>query len=110
MGATPPDRFSVGVSHQDQVLTPPPDARVLGGNAFAPHAALIYARGPILSFQGHPEFTDSFLEDLYNVRRGTRFSEEEVDEAISSFRVKDDNDLMADWMVSFLKAARKGTL
>ena len=96
--------FSVGVSHQDQVLQPAPDASVLAGNAFAPHAALVYGRAPIISFQGHPEFSDDFLADLYIARRGNPLSDAQVDAALRSFAVPDDNQLMADWMVSFLKA------
>jgi len=104
MGEGAPDHFSVGVSHQDQVLTPPADARVVGGNEFAPHAALVYSRAPILTFQGHPEFTDGFMSDLYEARKGRPLTEEQVSEALESFSVPDDNDLMARWMVSFLKA------
>ena len=104
MGPNPPDTFSVGVSHQDQVLSPPPDAIAIGGNDFAPNAALAYSRGPIISFQGHPEFSDKFLEDLYNVRRGTKFTDAFVDEAVASFKTPDDNKLMARWMVNFIHA------
>lgn len=104
MGEGAPDHFSVGVSHQDQVLIPPADARVVGGNEFAPHAALVYSRAPILTFQGHPEFTDGFMSDLYEARKGRPLTEEQVSEALESFSVPDDNDLMARWMVSFLKA------
>ena len=110
MGEGAPDHFSVGVSHQDQVITPPADAKILGGSEFAPHAALTYARGPIISFQGHPEFSDGFLRDLYEVRRGTRFTHDEVEAALASFDVPDDNDLMARWMVRFLGQARGATL
>ncbi|HBJ94484.1 MAG TPA: hypothetical protein DDZ43_16545 [Hyphomonadaceae bacterium] len=96
----------MGVSRQDQVSSPPPDAIAIGGNDFASNAALAYSRGPIISFQGHPEFSDKFLEDLYNVRRGTRFTDEFVDEAVASFKTPDDNALMAEWMVKFLHHPR----
>jgi GMP synthase-like glutamine amidotransferase len=102
MGEGAPDHFSVGVSHQDQVISPPADAEILGGSEFAPHAALTYSRGPIISFQGHPEFSDKFLRDLYEARRGERFTHEEVERALESFAVPDDNDLMARWMTRFL--------
>ncbi|MAI90263.1 homoserine O-succinyltransferase [Ponticaulis sp.] len=105
MGPDARDTFSVGVSHQDQVLAPPADATILAGNEFAPHAALIYSRGPILSFQGHPEFDDKFLTDLYEARKGRPLSQAQVDDALSSFKTPDDNDLMARWMVSFLKSS-----
>lgn len=103
MGEDAPDQFSVGVSHQDQVLVPPADARILGGNDFAPHAALVYARGPILSFQGHPEFSEEFLAALYTARKGRPLTDEQVDEALKSFSVQDDSALMSRWMVDFLK-------
>ena len=103
MGEDAPDQFSVGVSHQDQVLVPPADARSLGGNDFAPHAALVYARGPILSFQGHPEFSEEFLAALYTARKGRPLTDEQVDEALKSFSVQDDSALMSRWMVDFLK-------
>ena len=102
------DRFSVGVSHQDQVLSLPPDAEVLAGNAFAPHAALVYGRAPIISFQCHPEFDDDFLRNLYEARRGNPLTQEQVDDAISSFSIMDDNLLVTKWMVNFLNSCIKG--
>ena len=101
-----PEQFSVGVSHQDQVLSPPADADVLAGNEFCPHAGLLYNRAPILSFQGHPEFSDTFMGDLYEARKGRPLTEAQVDKAIASFKTPHDNDLMGRWMVEFLKADR----
>lgn len=49
--------------HQDQVITPPPGARVLASNAFCKYAAL--AIGPnVLTFQPHPEFNDEMIDIL----------------------------------------------
>ena len=98
------ETFAVGVSHQDQVLSTPIGAEVLAGNDFAPHAALVYSRAPILSFQGHPEFSDEFLMDLYEARKGNPLTQEQVDQARESFRQPDDNTLMAKLIVDFLKA------
>lgn len=102
----PSAQFSVGVSHQDQVLTPPTDADILAGNEFCPNAGLLYGRAPILSFQGHPEFSDTFMTDLYNARKGRPLTEDEVSEALESFKTPHDNDLMGRWMVEFLQSAR----
>ena len=88
----------------DQVLSTPIGAEVLAGNDFAPHAALVYSRAPILSFQGHPEFSDEFLMDLYEARKGNPLTQEQVDQARESFSQPDDNTLMAKWMADFLKA------
>lgn len=98
------DRFSVGVSHQDQVLVAPIGAEVLAGNAFAPNAALVYSRAPIISFQCHPEFSDAFLADLYLARKGCPLSGQQVEEAIASFRTMDDNARLAHWIVNFLRS------
>ena len=54
--------------HQDQVVTLPPDARVVGGNDFTPYAALAY-KGRAFSVQPHPEFGDDEVELLLKVRR-----------------------------------------
>ena len=102
------DTFSVGVSHQDQVLSPPVDAHILAGNDFAPHAGLLYARAPILSFQGHPEFSDAFLRDLYEARKGNPLTEAQIAEAEVSMKTPDDNQLMGDWMAAFLKTHQRG--
>ena len=102
------ETFSIGVSHQDQVLREPADASVLAGNDFAPHASLVYSRAPIISFQAHPEFSDEFLSSLYSARRGNPLTEEQVDQAISSFETPDDNLLLAKWMVNFLKENERG--
>ncbi len=49
--------------HQDQVITPPPGARVLASNGFCKYAAL--AIGPnVLTFQPHPEFGDEMIDIL----------------------------------------------
>ncbi len=103
------ETFSVGVSHQDQVLSTPPDAEILAGNDFAPHAALIYRRAPIISFQCHPEFSDEFLSNLYQARKGNPLTDAQVEAAEDSFVVPDDNELVARWMVSFLKNERSRT-
>jgi GMP synthase-like glutamine amidotransferase len=55
--------------HQDQVVTPPPDALVVADNDHCPYAGLRY-HGPGLSFQFHPEFTPAFLAELIDVSEG----------------------------------------
>ena len=63
------DRFSLSVSHQDQVITPPPNAHTFAANEHCAHAALNYESAPFMSFQGHPEFIDAFAAALYASRR-----------------------------------------
>ncbi len=106
MGRPAPETFSLGVSHQDQVLTLPPGATHVGRSAFCEYAALDYPSANAMSFQGHPEYHPGFSCALYQIRRGTRIPAELVDEAEASFAAPIDNDLVGLWMASFLKAAR----
>ncbi|WP_084420747.1 type 1 glutamine amidotransferase [Henriciella litoralis] len=105
MGDYRGETFSLGVSHQDQVLSLPPGAQVVARSDFTPFAVLDYGAVPAISFQGHPEFSAGFCNALYNVRRGTAFSPERVDAASKSLETPVDNDLVGKWMANFLKEA-----
>ena len=96
--------FSLGVSHQDQVVSLPEGARVVARSDFTPFAALDYGHVPAISFQGHPEFSSGFCCALYNVRRGTAFGPERVDEACDSLSTPVDNSLVGQWMANFLRS------
>lgn len=61
------DDLSLIISHQDQVLALPDDARILLGNEFCPVAAY-YIPNRVLAVQGHPEFTVEYLKDLIACR------------------------------------------
>lgn len=97
---------SLSVSHQDQVITPPAGAETLAWSAHTDHAMLAYADFPAISVQGHPEFSDAFVTALYSARRGVSLSDAEVDRAIASLAQPEDNALVADWIVRFLRSAR----
>lgn len=105
MGAEPPKTFSLGASHQDQVLSLPPGAVQVARSDFCEYAALAYPTAKAISFQGHPEFSPGFSCALYNVRRGTVYSEERVAEAENSLTIPIDNDLVGRWMARFLETA-----
>ena len=103
MGDFADDTFSLGVSHQDQVLSLPPGASVVARSDFCPYAVLDYGSVPAISFQGHPEFSQGFCCALYNVRRNTAFSAERVDDACGSLDTPVDNSLVGKWMANFLR-------
>ena len=107
MGGAPPQTFSLGVSHQDQVLSLPPGATQVARSDFCEYAALAYPAANAISFQGHPEFSPGFSCALYGVRKGTRFSVEMVEAAEQSLQSPIDNDLVGSWMARFLIEARK---
>ncbi|WP_413207156.1 type 1 glutamine amidotransferase [Rhodospirillum sp. A1_3_36] len=54
--------------HQDQVIVPPAEARVLASSDFCPYAMLAYGT-KALTYQPHPEFSPAFMTDLLAVRR-----------------------------------------
>ena len=72
---------------------------------FCEFAALAYPGANAISFQGHPEFSPGFSCALYGVRKGTRFSEDMVEDAEQSLQTPIDNDLVGAWMAQFLLRA-----
>ena len=63
-----PRAIAIPAFHQDQVVTLPPDARVLAASDFTPYASLGYDENTV-SVQGHPEFSAHFSAALIEARR-----------------------------------------
>jgi GMP synthase-like glutamine amidotransferase len=99
--------MSLSVSHQDQVIAPPRRAVTLARSAHTEYAMLAYQDAPVMSVQGHPEFGDAFSTALYSARRGKSLSDEQVDAAIESLRQPEDNALVGEWMVNFLRSGQR---
>lgn len=94
---------SLSVSHQDQVITPPRDAVTLASSDHTEHAMLAYTDAPVISIQGHPEFSDAFVSALYSARRGKSLTETQADGAIASLSSPQDNARVATWFARFLR-------
>jgi GMP synthase-like glutamine amidotransferase len=107
MGETPPTTAAMAVSHQDQVLQPPPDAQVILASDFTPYAGLAYEGGYAISFQGHPEFSDAYSAALYQNRQGNPLTPDAVQAAKKSLETPEDNALVAAWIARFLRDAAK---
>jgi GMP synthase-like glutamine amidotransferase len=97
------ESFAVPASHQDQVIAPPPAARVLAANDHTPFAALVYEDQPAISFQGHPEFSPAYAAALTERRRGAKLSDSEVDRAVDSLKAPNDSARVAGWIRDFLE-------
>lgn len=97
--------ISLSVSHQDQVVSPPPDAEVLASSDFTPFAALAYPQRRALSFQAHPEFEADYTRALIESRRGSRIDDSLADAAIASLAGDDDRQRVAVWLRRFLTSA-----
>lgn len=88
--------------HQDQVLEPPPQARILGSNAFCRYAALGY--GDIgYSVQAHPEFEDAFIKGLIDTRGRGVVPDEILDQACQSLGGPRDSAVIGARIVAFFK-------
>lgn len=89
--------------HQDQVTDLPPGATVLGSSDFCTNA--IVAIGPrILTVQPHPEFPDSVVETLMDVR-GSAIEPDRLEAAKTSLHQPNDARLIADWLADVLEGA-----
>lgn len=91
--------------HQDQVIIPPAEAKVLASSESCKFAMLSYGNRA-LTVQPHPEFTADFMADLLELRRGilpdhivTR-AKEHMQDSLTSNR-------FADLFGGFFKASEK---
>jgi GMP synthase-like glutamine amidotransferase len=101
MGEVPVERIAVPVSHQDQIVVPPPRVRVLAGNAFTPFGFLEYEDAPAISMQFHPEFEPDYAQALIEHRRARVPA---PDSAIASLERPNDRALVGEWIREFLRA------
>lgn len=98
--------LSIPVSHQDQIIDLPLDAKVLAASEFTPYAVLEYPERRAISFQGHPEFSPEYATALIDLRRGSRYPHEFADAAVASLQQPNDARRVADWVRNFLNGAR----
>ena len=94
--------ISISVSHQDQVVAPPPNSRPIAESAFTPFAALAALDQPAISFQGHPEFSQAFARALLRHLEGSKFTSTETETAIGSFDRQDDRHVVGTWISRFI--------
>ena len=101
--APPAPTIAIPVSHQDQVVERPADARVIVRSDFTPFAGLAWGDDAI-SFQGHPEFTPAFAADLAAGRRD-RIGADVVDPALESLERPNDRIRVGGWLRQFITGA-----
>lgn len=92
--------IAIPVSHQDQVLSPPADARVIAASDFTPFAGLAW--DDAMSFQCHPEFQPDYAAALVESRRGHRIADALADEALASLAKSNDRAVLTAWIRAFL--------
>ena len=95
------DSLTLLFSHKDQVVELPPGTTLLGKNAFCP--IQMYRIGEhIFSLQAHPEFIPDFLNEVINSRIEL-IGKEKSQMAIKSLTLPTDHQIIATWMLNFLK-------
>lgn len=94
------------VSHQDQVVQPPPAAVVLAAHDFCPFD-MLQVDDHILTFQGHPEFEPGYSRALIELRHDL-IGPERADTALASLERPADSDTAARWIWHFIKRAGDG--
>ncbi len=103
----PAATIAIPVSHQDQVVTPPPGARVILASAFTPWAGLAWGDDAI-SFQCHPEFSPVYAAALVE-GRVDRIPPAVASEALASLKTPDDRAVLGAWIRRFLRGAAAAT-
>lgn len=96
----PAATVAVPVSHQDQVVEAPADARVFLRSGFTPFAGLAWGEDAV-SLQGHPEFTPAYAAELTAGRRD-RIGADLVDPALASLSGSNDRALVGRWLRRFI--------
>lgn len=96
--------YRVISSHQDQIVTPPPGAEILGWSEHCP-VSMLAVGDRIVGIQGHPEFVPDYSEALMHHRRGTVIPEETVDAGLASLVDEPDGERLRAWILDFLRKA-----
>ena len=91
--------ISLLFSHQDQVIAPPLETKILAKNNFCP-IQMMQIQNHILSFQGHPEFSIQFAKDRLLTRQHI-IEPKTFNTAISSLNNKQDVDTVSMWIKAF---------
>lgn len=91
--------------HQDQVVTLPDGARIVGRSESCDYAALIYG-DRAWTVQPHPEFQDEFVQGLMDTRAKGVVPQKLLDRAASRMGDAKSSDAIAEQIAAFFKRAR----
>ncbi len=95
-----PQDLKILVSHQDQVTEIKGNHQVLAGSDFCPNFMVQWDQH-FLSIQGHPEWQNSYSQDLMHLRRNI-IPAEKVEKGLASLADKTDNLLFTQWVLDFV--------
>jgi GMP synthase-like glutamine amidotransferase len=95
------ESFALITSHQDQVTVLPPYAELIAGNDFCAYASYQIGKH-ILTFQGHPEFTQAYARQRLHDRREI-IGEQRYQQGMASLSRNADHPLIAKWIINFVQ-------
>jgi len=93
------------LSHQDQVLTLPDGAELLGGNEHCP-ISMFGMGDSMLGIQAHPEFTPAYAKSLMDSRI-ERIGAETVQKAAATLNETTDEAVIVHWIEAFFRGKEK---
>ncbi len=97
--------YRLRLSHQDQVMTLPDGAELLGGNEHCP-ISMFGVGDSMLGIQAHPEFTPAYAKSLMDSRL-ERIGAETIQKAASTLNETTDEGVIVQWIDAFFKAGKK---
>lgn len=99
----PAANYALYTMHQDQVTALPPGARRLATSTHCENAMFVFD-DVLLGVQAHPEFERDYARAITENKRGIA-PDAVLDRALPSFADKVDADLIARWIMAFLRGA-----
>lgn len=102
------ETLALRFSHQDQVVELPPAAQLLGGDPFCP-VQMYTVGGHIFCVQGHPEFSEEYMQALLEFRRDILPSDAYA-EALRSLNDLCDGSRLATGISAFLAKSLSSSL
>jgi GMP synthase-like glutamine amidotransferase len=97
--------YRLNAWHQDQVVTAPANAQVIGSTDFCQNAALLYD-DRAFTVQPHPEFPDAFVKGLMETRGKGRVPDALMEAADKRLGQPNSSAKMADRIADFFKQPR----
>ena len=97
----PLERYSILLSHEEQVQELPHMAERVGGNDFCKNSMFIMDNH-ILCMQGHPEYEPDYAKKLYELSADS-IGEERMNDSLKAVEHKLDDSTVIHWMINFLE-------
>lgn len=99
------ETLTINAWHQDQVITAPEGAEVVGTSNYCANAALLYP-GKAYTVQPHPEYSDDFIQGLIDTRGKGVVPDKQLQDAQTRMGQPLSNTRMAEQFATFFREGR----